>query len=171
MADAQQQPQIAISGLVRISQLNSCSSIITTENAKPPAQNVVAFGHLPRHCAGLARSPSNSSSCRPRWQACCALYLDVSIVAGIKMFATSSVESESLVGAQPGLVSGSTGLLAANTGATASRGDYCSGRAVRGLLFGQGISVLVAGTGIFSQYLARRKVCRSSGCMGGTAVG
>ena len=87
------------------------------------------------------------------------------------MFATSSVESESLVGAQPGLVSGSTGLLAANTGATATRGDYCSGRAVRGLLFGQGISVLVAGTGIFSQYLARRKVCRSSGCMGGTAVG
>ena len=36
----------------------------------------------------------------------------------------------------------------------------CSNTAARGLAFGQGISLLVAGTGVFSQYLARRHVRR-----------
>mgnify|MGYP006902777955 CR=1 FL=1 len=34
----------------------------------------------------------------------------------------------------------------------------CSRQVVSGLLFGQGISVLVAGTGVFSQYLSDRDV-------------
>lgn len=73
--------------------------------------------------------------------------------------APSPVNSGSM-GAKSG-ASGAVALVGRGTSTVAhvcQSAVRCSGTAVRGLAFGQGISLLVAGTGVFSQYLARRHV-------------